>query len=232
MPSDGGDPGEIAALEAVRAEHEPKLARELGKVLAFVVAGKTASAMLARADSLPYEGLLAVINPFIKDAASVAISIQAELLLTYGIGVPVSLAESFVAQWANRYDYNLVSGINRNSRSFLQKQVSTWARSNEGLPQLIERLEPMFGKTRAELIGSTEATRAFTEGTFTAWERAGFNRRPPEVMRPPAHPRCRCFVSLMPGDTWQYVWYTVNDQLVCPICEPRHLQVIGQAGNI
>lgn len=200
--------------------------------MAWVLAAGTVAGMLTRADYLPHEGMLKVVNPFLKDAAMAGVRIQAELLTRYGLGVPVQLSESFVAQWANRYDFNLVTGINRNSRYWLRHHVSQWSRRNEDLPSLTRRLTPWFGKTRAELIGSTEATRAFTEGTFTAWERTGFNRRPPLALRPPAHPRCRCFVALAPGDVWDYVWYTVNDQLVCPICEPRHLTVIGAAGNI
>jgi hypothetical protein len=227
-----GEEAEAEAVVELREELEPTIARELEKILAYILAGRVASSMLARADALPFDGLVRAINPLLKRAGALAIGIQAELLLGFGVAVPVSFAESMVAQWANRYDYNLVGGINRNSRSILRRHISQWSVSEETFPQLVSRLSPHFGRSRAALIGSTEATRAFSEGQFAAWEASGFNRRPPLANRPPAHPRCRCFPSLArDGSQWVYVWYTVLDRNVCPICEPRHATVIGFAGQ-
>ena len=233
LPSTGEEAGETAALMATKANYERGLERELTAQMGYVVDGKTSSIMLVRADSLPTEGLLLVANGLLKASANLAVSVQVSLLSGVGIHTPVTYAENIVAQWANRYDNRLVRGINRNSRDVLRGHITQWTQKNEDLPDLVARLTPHFGKSRAALIGTTEATRAYTEGTFTAWEGAGFNRRPSESNRPPAHPRCRCFVALAEdsGGWWNYIWYTVNDALVCPICEPKHLTSVGSAGR-
>jgi hypothetical protein len=76
----------------------------------------------------------------------------------------------------------------------MQLEITRWIDNGETLPQLIERLVPLFGEKRAELIAVTEVTRAFAEGNMVAWRESGViqKRR----------------------------WNTANDELVCPICGP------------
>jgi SPP1 gp7 family putative phage head morphogenesis protein len=61
---------------------------------------------------------------------------------------------------------------------------------------LIGRLEDVFGPVRAELIGVTEVTRAYQQGSVAAWKEAGIIKKK-EVR-----------VS--------------EDELVCPICAPKN----------
>jgi len=45
--------------------------------------------------------------------------------------------------------------------------------------------------------------------------------------------RCRCWVWLAEPDPgrWDYGWITAQDELVCPICAPKHQTSIGFAGR-
>ena len=77
----------------------------------------------------------------------------------------------------------------------------------------------MFGERRAELIASTEVTRAYAEGNVAGWRASGMADREPE-QKPPYHPGCRCWLVLqMNADgSWDYVWRTATDEIVCPEC--------------
>jgi hypothetical protein len=234
LPARGDKEGETVVTDAIIEEHEPGIRKELGKILAYVLAGKTVAGMLGRIDSLPREGLSQVLVPMLEQGSLAGVAVTFRLAREAGIVIPVDYAENLVAQWAKRYDYRLVGGIDRNSRAILRKHVSEWAQTGEKLSKLENRLYPWFGPGRSEMIAATEATRAYTEGTFTGWEAAGFNRRPSVTQRPPAHPNCRCFPAMASPEgsdpAWLYVWYTVLDKRVCPICIPKHGEVIGVAG--
>lgn len=141
--------------------------------------------------------------------------------------------ELAIGRWASRYSFRAVNGINRTTVKRSRQIMLEWMRSGEHLSDLTAKLAPIFGETRAELIASTEVTRAYAEGNLTAWEAAGFNRRPVMSEIPPAHGRCRCWITLDPaeGGGYNYVWNTAMDDRVCPICAPRDQRIIGWAGN-
>ena len=73
------------------------------------------------------------------------------------------------------------------------------------IPQLKKRLIPLFGEKRADLIASTEVTRAYAEGNLTAWKETGF--------------------------TEGKEWVTANDELVCPLCGPLDGEVVPINGD-
>jgi hypothetical protein len=169
----------------------------------------------------------------LRESAGRGVRVTAEKLAQVAVGVNWQLANEAARAWAQTYSYELVSLLNDNSRRMLQDAVSQWIESGAALDALIEEIGRVFGPVRGEMIAVTEATRAYAEGSFTAYEQAGFNRRPPVEDRPPAHVRCRCWVSLLEADPgiWEYVWLTAQDELVCPICAPKNMTSIGFAGR-
>lgn len=169
----------------------------------------------------------------LRESAGRGVRVTAEKLSQIAIGVNWNLANEAAKTWAQQYSYGLVSRLTENSRRMLQEAVSRWIDSGAPLDDLIDSVSAIFGTVRGEMIAVTEATRAYAEGSFMTYEQAGFNHRPPEADRPPAHVRCRCWVSLMETDpgVWEYVWLTAQDELVCPICAPKHLTSIGFAGR-
>lgn len=221
---------EIARLAQAQQQ---QIEAELQEQLAHIASGDNAAQIQALADTLPEGDLRLALETLLRESAGRGAFITAQKLTQIGLGVNWHLANIEAAAWAQQYSYELVSYITSNSRQFIAEALADWVRSGAPLSDLIDHLGTRFDATRAELIASTEATRAYAEGSFTLYEQAGFNARPPEGDRPPDHPRCRCFVSLgemAPGE-WHYIWYTVTDERVCPRCAPKHLQSIGFAGR-
>lgn len=221
---------EIARLAAT---HQQQITDALQGQLAHIAAGDNAIQIQALANALPPDNLRLALQTLLWESAGRGAFLTAQKLTQIGLGVNWQLANEAARVWAQQYSYELVSFINSNSRQFISEALTAWIQSGAPLADLIDQLGTRFDAIRADLIATTEATRAYAEGSFTLYEQAGFNARPPEEDRPPDHPRCRCFVSLgerEPG-MWYYIWYTANDERVCDRCAPKHLQPIGFAGR-
>ncbi len=182
---------EIARL--ARA-HQQQLEDALQAQLAHISAGNNAFEIQALADSLPESDLRLALETLLRESAGRGAIVTAEKLTQIAVGVNWQLANEMARIWANQYSYELVSYITSNSRQFIAAALADWVQSGAPLSDLIAQLGTRFDATRAELIASTEATRAYAEGSFTLYEQAGFNTRPPAGDRPPAHPRC-----ILPG---------------------------------
>lgn len=113
--------------------------------------------------------------------------------------VDFDLLNTNALDFAKKYRYDLISGINDTTRRQVQDAMTEWIKSGDPLPVLQKTLAPIFGKARANMIAVTEITRIFAEGNTAAWASTGFvtsNR-----------------------------WMTGRDDKVCPICRPRAGQV-------
>lgn len=165
--------------------------------------------------------MAATVRPLLEKAALAA---AGRLVLTPGIGVDWSLVAEDAARWASEYSYNLVTGLTDTTRRVLQEKVTQFIREpGRTIGDLMADLEPYFGKMRAQMIAVTETTRAFAEGEKVSVAQAqayGFRmvaiwhtnrdelvcsicapadgKPEPEwglATGPPAHPRCRCWVT-------------------------------------
>jgi SPP1 gp7 family putative phage head morphogenesis protein len=112
------------------------------------------------------------------------------------LAIDWQLANNAAAEWARRYGYELVRGMNDTTRQRLQREIVQFVQNEESLPDLIERLEDVFGPVRAEIVGVTEVTRAYQQGSLASWRQSGMIQKK-EVR-------------------------TANDELVCPICGPKN----------
>lgn len=99
-----------------------------------------------------------------------------------------------------RYDISTLSGIHEATRKRVLQLIDQWVRSGEALPTLINRLSPLFGKTRAEAIGITEVTRIFAKGNEILWTSTG----------------------IVSGKMWR----TARDEYVCPFCGPLDGKIV------
>lgn len=166
-------------------------------------------------DGALYAFLYPLIVNAVQEAAGLAL---AELPPTIA---RESIINGVVSEWAKQYSYSAVKGINDTTRKFLQKTVSDWTASGLPLSDLYDALEPAFGETRANVIGTTEVTRAFTEGNFEAYRASGvvdeYDVRTAEDAdvdevcmqeaaggpypltdqshKPPFHVNCRCWIQ-------------------------------------
>lgn len=140
------------------------------------------------------------------------------------IGINWELANDDAARWALAHAAEIVGQLKDVTRRRLRREIAAWIENGETLSALIDRLSPIFGPTRARLIAETETTRAFAEGNMAAWRSTGVIKKrkwntandelvcpicgplnqtvvgmdedfPGGVSNPPAHPRCRCWVT-------------------------------------
>jgi hypothetical protein len=129
------------------------------------------------------------------------------------------------ADLARQYAGALVQGITDNTREGVGRAVQGFIDTpGRTIGQLRDELSPLFGESRAQRIAVTETTRAYAEGTRLVQQeidRAGIrmeqvwrtsedelvcpicgpnaDKRQSEgwtVSSPPAHPNCRCWVTL------------------------------------
>ncbi len=100
----------------------------------------------------------------------------------------------------NEYGLSIARDISETTERQAINVIENWIRSGEKFDNLSKALEPIFlSKNRAEMIGTTEVTRIFAEGNIISWKATG----------------------LVSGKRWM----TAFDELVCPICEPLHMQI-------
>jgi hypothetical protein len=117
------------------------------------------------------------------------------------VGVDWVLVNQRAVTWANQYGYDLVQGLTGTQRDLVREAVGNFFSQNMTLADLRGRLEGAFGPIRADMIATTEVTRAATEGE-------------------------RALVELLraEGLGFRDIWETAADELVCPICEPLNGQ--------
>jgi HK97 family phage portal protein len=165
-----------AVIDAwVGSEDEP------GPLLKLMLAGMAAgnASLMAAVD-----GERASIEPEKLDA------VKAE------IGIDWALQSAEAIDFARRYGYDLIRGINATTSADVQRVVSRWLQDGGTRDDLGRQLESIFNNpARAQLIAQTESTRVYNAGAKERWDKAGVE---------------------------QIEWQTMKDQMVCPVCGGLH----------
>lgn len=144
--------------------------------------------------------LFGVLVTHIEKAAAQGLLEGFALLDELGLVVDFSLVNEAAAGFAQTHTFNLVKGISNTQMKTLQGKHQNWINSGGSLPDLKKALRPMYGKHRANMIAVTETTRIFALANVEAWAESGHVK----------------------GKRW----ITVDDTLVCTICEPLHNVVV------
>jgi HK97 family phage portal protein len=152
------------------------------------------------------------------------------------IGVNWDLVNEFVLRWVlgesgvyPGYADSINQAMAQTSEKLIRLNMAEWIQNRLPLNVLIDNLErAVFDRDRAELIVTTEITRAYAEGNRAAWkeslviEQMRWNTSSDERVcpicaplegkiapltgtfergrMPPAHPRCRCWITPVIGD--------------------------------
>lgn len=106
-------------------------------------------------------------------SSDLGVQIAVQQMENVGLSFDWTLSNIAARDWANQYAGELVGGINNTTRRTIQQSVAAWIDNGDPLSALVKELEPLFGRERAELISSTEVTRAFWRGNMEAWRESG-----------------------------------------------------------
>lgn len=148
--------------------------------------------------------LFALLTPLIlKAALRAARSAGKDLEQRVGASIDYTLVNEAASKWAKEYTFDLVTGINETTQTYLQDKISKWVETGAPLDDLKKELveSGMFDAQRASKVAVTETTRAYAEGNTTAWRESG----------------------VVTGRRWQ----TAVDEMVCEVCGGLHGQVVG-----
>ena len=131
------------------------------------------------------------------------VDIFAETVL---IGLDYTIPNQKAADWAKKYAFELVKGIDETTQDVLERAISGFVEeSGVTLGDIIDTLSPYFGDVRAGMIATTETTRAFAQGQLEAGKEMQDEFPDVQVFKR---------------------WYTNNDDRVCDICGPLEGQEI------
>lgn len=139
-----------------------------------------------------------------------------------GVGVDSAALHARAIEWARQYSYDMVTKLSETNRSLLQQTISDYFAERLTLADVEVRLTQAFGPVRAEMISVTEITRAVSQGEIAFQDELRQMGLQPVLVwatsaddvvcvicgplngkaegdgwtyPPPAHPRCRCWIS-------------------------------------
>ena len=142
-------------------------------------------------DALLWEAL----SPVVLDALMGG-SVTAASLLPEGLDALIDWDgfNQAAIDFAQEYRFEWIKGITDTTREQTQQVMADWIASGDPLSVLEAQIEAIYGEARAASISATEITRLFQEGNELAWQSTGLVEKA--------------------------IWMTVQDERVCPICEP------------
>jgi hypothetical protein len=110
-------------------------------------------------------------------------------------------------QMGGGYASELTQQLLATSERQVKMAIAEWVRNGQPLASLTRTLEAtVLSRRRAELIATTEVTRAYAEGARLTWAQGGVIT----TMR----------------------WQTARDEGVCPICKPLNQQTAAVVGGV
>lgn len=130
-----------------------------------------------------------------KGVLNAAMGVIQMLLGVTAPSIDYDLLNEAAHAYARQHAFDLVTGVTETSQRALQREFTEWIASGEPLPKLTERIAPMFGKVRADMIASTEITRVYADSNIIGWREYGVDAQK---------------------------WQTAVDDIVCEICGPKH----------
>ena len=194
----------VTRYEALKAGKEPDRVWEdkLRAALEAELSGDLDEAVkaIAKQKSIDYaawaNGITAELLPMLTRAALDESVAQAAAI---GIDFDMAVINEAALRWAHSYSFALIKDLTETTRKLVSKATEAFV-STPGMDnaQLRSLLEPAFGPVRAQMIATTEVTRAYAAGT--------------QVYQAQLAAR---------GVQMQRVWRTSTEGRVCPICAPN-----------
>jgi len=143
-----------------------------------------------------------------KDSLAIYIAAAEHILASQPIGVDWGLVNEHAARWAREHARDLALDISSTNRQNVAEALAGFFEQQQTIGDLRNRLASLFGPVRAELIASTEVTRAAVEGELDLVRELGKE-----------------------GVELTAFWVTERDEKVCPICKPLDKQPESPEGG-
>lgn len=128
-------------------------------------------------------------------------ALQAQAL---GLAINFDLVNDTVLSFSREYMDDWWRALATTSRNQMRTAISGWIQSGAPLSSLTKQLTPLFGKTRAGMIASTETTRLYADGNTIGYGAAGVTT---------------------------VEWRTSRDERVCQVCLPLHGDTFAIGSN-
>ncbi len=183
-------------LAAIVARHFRKQKQAIDHMLAIMPPAKaTKSVYDPYYEALTDDEFGPNVNRLILEFVKDGIQLFAD---TASIAMDYTLTNIEAAKWARKYTYDLVKGIDDTTRKALQDAISGFIDTpGTTIGDVMDALP--FDETRSQLVATTEVTRSYA----MAQNLAGYQMK-----------------QDFPDVKVVKIWYTNNDDKVCPICGP------------
>jgi hypothetical protein len=200
---------------ALKARRQPDRAYEerLRKMIAKILAQQldSASAAIAAGEAVDYTAMATEVKravlPTLTNAALDEALAQAALT---GITFDIAVINDRALEWAMQYSYELIKGISETTQKLVSKGITAFIETpGMTVGELRSLLAPAFGDTRADMIATTEVTRAYTQGTQITQAQLA-----------------------KAGVQMQRIWNTSGDERVCSICSPLNDKPESEWGGV
>lgn len=171
------------------------LEAQLAAIVAEQIAMGDVNAAAERIEGEETDNLRNALLALLFAAVALGVDNADDQLAEISLSIDTIDATETAREWARTYSYELVRGLNANSKRMVSNALREWIGSGRDIEELASELAPIFGRKRAEVITITETTRAFNQGYIEGLREAGIERKQ---------------------------WWTRQDERVCPICRPLH----------
>jgi hypothetical protein len=143
-----------------------------------------------------------------KHSFTAYIAAAEQILAAQPIGVDWGLVNAEAARWARTHSRSLALDISTTNRQNVGEAIAGFFEEQQTIGDLRLKLSSLFGPVRADMIATTEITRAAVEGELQLVRE--LNKEGVQLVA---------------------TWFTVRDRFVCPICEPLDGQSETEEGG-
>ncbi len=187
----------LKAVPAARTAAERALRAKVAEALALY--RKKIEQAIMNGEPIDWQAFMAELRKAIQPELT-ALMTQTALRTSgsVGVGFDPGIINLDAARWARQYTYELVTRLTDTTKQLVSEVIATYIET-PGLTHgdIVQLLEPAFGPVRAEMIATTEATRAYSQAT----------NETQKLVNESGLPMIRH-------------WQTNNDEKVCGICGP------------
>lgn len=144
------------------------------------------------------------LSPFVEDWAEAGVAHAVGLLSEVALGVDANV-NARAAEWAGKHALDLAKALTGTTKELAKAKIRNFLASGKPLDKLLDELEQVIApRWRAELIASTETTRAWGQAALDVGTE----------------------LDVIKG----HIWLTARDERVCPICAPLNGQFAPKGG--